>query len=91
MAVTPGQMPAEGLNPGDLVEVLQLPPKDANGGSASPAVPTVLAPSATVYSSTSNPAQSGGTLLTLVVPRSVAAAIAAASNAGLIALIRVGR
>ena len=91
VAVTPGQIPANGLNPGDTVEILQLPQKNTASSSASTPAPTVLADSATVYSSTSNPAQSGGTLLTLVVPKSAAAAVAAASNAGLIALIRVGQ
>jgi hypothetical protein len=91
VAVTPGQIPANGLNPGDTVEILQLPPKNTAGGSATPPSSTVLADSATVYSSATDPSQSGGTLLTLVVPKSVAAAVAAASNAGLIALIRVGQ
>jgi hypothetical protein len=89
--VTPGQIPANGLNPGDTVEILQLPQKNTTSSSASIPAPTVLADSATVYNSTSDPSQSGGTLLTLVVPKSTAAAVAAASNAGLIALIRVGR
>ncbi len=89
--VTPGQIPANGLNPGDTVEILQLPQKNTASTSASIPAPRVLADSATVYSSTSDPSQSGGTLLTLVVPKSAAAAVAAASNAGLIALIRVGR
>jgi hypothetical protein len=91
VAVTPGQIPANGLNPGDTVEVLQLPSKNTTSSSASIAAPTILVDNATVYSSTSNPAQSGGTLLTLVGPKSVAAAVAAASNAGLIALIKVGQ
>ena len=91
VAVTPGQIPANGLSPGETVEILQLPLKDAAGGGAKPLSATVLDGSATVYSSTADPSQSGGTLLTLVVPKSVAAAVAVASNAGLIALIRVGR
>jgi hypothetical protein len=91
VAVTPGQIPANGLNPGDTVEILQLPQKNTASTSASIPAPTVLADSATVYSATSDPSQSGGTLLTLVVPKSAAAAVAAASNAGLIALIRVSR
>ena len=91
VAVTPGQIPANGLNPGDTVEILQLPQKNTASSSAALPAPTVLAETATVYSSTSDPSQSGGTLLTLVVPRSTAAAVAAASNAGLVALIRVGR
>jgi hypothetical protein len=90
VAVSPGQIPADGLNPGDTVQVLQLPVKNNMSSAAAPA-PSVLAEDATVYSSTSDPSRSGGTLLTLVVPRSAAGAVAVASNAGLIALIRVGR
>ena len=90
VAVGPGQLPADGLSPGDTVQVLQLPVKNNTSSAAAPA-PSVLADAATVYSSTSDPSRSGGTLLTLVVPKSAAGGIAAASNAGLIALIRVGR
>lgn len=90
VSVSPGQIPADGLNPGDTVQVLQLPVKNS-ASSAAVSAPSVLAEGATVYSSTSDPSRSGGTLLTLVVPKSAAGAVAAASNAGLIALIRVGR
>lgn len=90
VAVSPGQIPADGLTPGDTVEVLQLPVKNNTSTAAVPA-PSVLAESATVYSSISDPSRSGGTLVTLVVPKSAAAAVAAASNAGLVALIRVAR
>ena len=91
--VKPGQIPADGLNIGDTVEVLQLPDKNAAAAATSQTAPsaTVLVESATVYSSASDPSQSGGTLLTLVVPRSDVAAIATASNASLIALVRVGQ
>jgi hypothetical protein len=91
VAVTPGQIPSDGLSPGDTVEVLQLPAKNAASSTAAVAGPSVLAATATVYGSRSDPSQSGGTLLTLVVPKSAAASIAAASSAGLIALIRVGQ
>jgi hypothetical protein len=90
--VKPGQIPAGGLNVGDTVEVLQLPDKDAAAASSQTAPSaTVLVENATVYGSASDPSQSGGTLLTLVVPRSDVAAIATASNASLIALVRVGQ
>ncbi|MCW2528611.1 MAG: hypothetical protein JWM76_3471 [Pseudonocardiales bacterium] len=91
VAVTPGQIPSDGFNPGDTVEIVQLPSKDTSSGMGSTLTPTVLASDATVYSSSSDPSQSGGTLLTVVVPKLLAPTIAAASNAGLIALIRVGR
>jgi hypothetical protein len=88
--VKPGQVPADGLPIGGSVEVLQLPSKDAAGGLAQQP-PVVLAEQATVYSSAADPSQSGGTLFTLVVPKASAAAIAAASNAGAVALVQVGQ
>lgn len=86
--VKPGQIPADGLNVGDTVEVLQLPDKNAAAVRSSPLA--VLVETAAVYASVPDPSQSGGTLLTLVVPRSDAAVIAMASNASLVALVRVG-
>jgi hypothetical protein len=97
--VTSGQIPADGLAPGDIVQVLQLPDSDAsssagatvgsgsNGGVGSTA--QVLVTHAQVFTARDDPAQSGGTLLTLVVPGSDAAAVATASGAGLVALIRI--
>lgn len=87
--VKPGQIPADGLNPGDTVEILQLPGKDPTAGASAAAV--VLAEGAPVFSSAADSSQTGGSLLTVVVPTSRAAGIAAASNAGLIALVAVGR
>ena len=84
----PGQLPADGLADGVTVQVLQLPSKD---GAAGPGSALVLASAAQVYSSAPDPSQSGGTLLTLLVPASAAAPIAAASNAGLVALVQVSR
>ncbi len=88
--VKPGQIPADGLNPGDTVEILQLPAKDPTAG-ASTAAGVVLAEGAPVFSSAADSSQTGGSLLTVVVPTARAAGIAAASNAGLIALVAVGR
>lgn len=97
--VKPGQIPADGLNIGDTVEVLGLPDKNAAsstattaGGGAGPrGGASVLVASATVFATEPDPSASGGTLLTLDVPTAAAAGVAAASNAGLIALVRVGR
>jgi hypothetical protein len=88
----PGQLPATGLSAGAQVQVLQLPNKTATAPAASgPQNATVLAGSATVYTTTPDPSQTGGTLATLIVPKADAAAIAAASSAGLVALIQVGQ
>ena len=89
--VKPGQIPANGLAPGNHVEIVQLPPSNLTNNSAPTPSATVLVDDAVVYSSTSDPSQSGGTLLTLVVPKSSATDVAAASNSGAIALIRIGQ
>jgi hypothetical protein len=88
----PGQLPASGLSAGAHVQVLQLPNKTVTAPAASGSQnATVLADSATVYTTTPDPSQTGGTLATLIVPKADAAAIAAASSAGLVALIQVGQ
>lgn len=89
--VKPGQIPANGLSPGNHVEVVRLPPSNATSGAPGGTSATVLVGDATVYSSVTDPSQSGGTLLTLVVPKSSATDVASASNAGAIALIRIGQ
>lgn len=87
----PGQMPAAGVTDGARVQVLQLPNKNTTSASSSPQNATVLATSATVYDSASDPSQTGGMLITLIVSSDEAAPIAAAASAGLVALVQVGR
>ncbi len=86
VAVKSGQIPADGLVPGDVVEVVVVP----SANSSTPGSPQVLAERAEVFAVRDDPAQAGGTLLTLVVPVAQAVPVAAASGAGQIALIRVG-
>ncbi len=86
----PGQLPAEGLRDGVKVQVLQLPNKNTAATSISPQRATVLAALATVYESTTDPSQTGGSLVTLIVSSGDAASIATASSAGLVALVQVG-
>lgn len=86
VAVKGGQIPAEGLTPGDLVQVLRLP---TAGGTGAPAAPEVVVGEATVYASVPDPVQAGATLLTLLVPAEQAAAVAGASGAGAAALVKV--
>lgn len=98
VAAAAGQIPSSGLAPGDTVEVLQLTSKDATpsdssgvaSGAGSDAASAVLVQSARVWDARGNSASAGGTLLTLVVPQSAAYAVAQASNAGLVALVKVG-
>ena len=88
VAVKGGQLPADGLAPGDRVQVLRLPGQVAGAGD--PAAPVVLVPAATVFAAHQDPVQPGTTLLTLVVPADVAPPVAAASAAGAVAVVKVG-
>lgn len=86
----PGQLPAAGVSDGARVQVLQLPNTNTTSAASSPQNATVLATAARVYDSASDPSQTGGSLVTLIVPSEDAAPIAAASSAGLVALVQVG-
>lgn len=86
--VTGGQIPADGLAPGDTVEVLALPAKGAVAGTA-PVTATMLVAKAAVFSTRADPSSAAGTLVTLSVPAASAAAIATASGDGRVALVKV--
>jgi hypothetical protein len=84
VAEAPGQIPSSGLVPGDSVVVVQLPAKTAPASSvSSPVLGT-----ATVFDVRVNPAVTGGTLLTLQVPKVSAYAVTVASDAGSVALVQ---
>jgi hypothetical protein len=87
LALKPGQLPAEGLAPGDRVQVLRLPEKSVSGDAGEA---RVLVPVARVYGSRLDPSNSGGTLLTLLVPVGSVPPVAAAGGAGLVVLAKVG-
>lgn len=89
VAVKSGQIPADGLQPGDTVQVVQVPATGA--ASTSDRSARVLVDQAIVFSSRDDPSQTGTTLLTLVLPLASSSAVAAASAAGQIALIRIPR
>lgn len=84
VAVRSGQIPADGLTRGDVVQVVQLPAKDGTGAAL------VLVARAVVFSTRPDPAVNGGTVLTVIVPASASTAVAAASSAGQVALVRIG-
>jgi hypothetical protein len=75
-----------GLVPGDLVEVLAVPPSGNPGTADQLDEPDVLAGSATVASA--DVIQGAGTRLTIVVPADVADRVAAYVAAGRVALIQ---
>lgn len=87
VAVKGGQLPADGLVPGDRVQVLALPGQLTGAGT--PAAPTVLVDAAVVFAALQDPVQPGTTLLTLVVPAEVAPGVAAASATGVAAVVKV--
>lgn len=80
-----GQIPADGLVPGDVVQVVALPVAT----QAKPGPAQVLVEDARVFAAREDPAQIGGTLLTLVVPTARAVEVAAASSSGQIALVKL--
>ena len=91
VAVRSGQVPAEGVGPGDVVQVVQLP-ADAQApapGQARDRRRRCWWTGPTVYAAAEDPAQSGGTLLTLVVPADTAPKVAVAGAAGRVAVIAV--
>ena len=85
VVVKPGQIPADGLRPGDVVQVVALPVAT----SAKPGPAEILVERARVFAAREDPSQVGGTLLTLVVLKAQAVPVAEASGAGQIALIKV--
>ena len=87
LAVKGGQLPAGGLAPGDVVAVLQLPPTGT--AAQAPRAADVLVGRATVFSVRSDPAQAGGSLVTVTVPTASMTAVAAAGGSGAVALVKV--
>ena len=87
VAVKGGQLPADGLMPGDRVQVLALPTAQQAGGGAGK--PVVLVASAVVFAARPDPVQAGGTLLTLLVPAADGPAVAVAGASGSAALVKV--
>lgn len=83
VAVKSGQVPADGLVAGDRVRVVRLP---AQGSQDLTAEELTIAG---VFSVRDDPALTGGRLVTLTVPDSRSTEVAAASGAGLVALVKV--
>lgn len=87
LAVTSGQIPADGVRAGDTVQVLRLP---GTGAAADPDDQAqVLVPATPVWSARPDPARPGGVLLTVTVPAETVGEIVSASGAGQVAVVRV--
>jgi hypothetical protein len=90
VALKSGQIPADGVDPGDTVAVLQVPTAAAAGSRAGDGADAqVLVEQASVFSARPDPAQAGGTLVTVLVPADDYVAVAAASGSGQVALVEV--
>lgn len=91
VTVQPGQMPAEGLQPGDVVNAVVAAAGDA-GQVPQPVTgsdePTVLATRAAVFA-TGRATASGATTVTLLVAERDAARLSSYGASGQVALIRV--
>lgn len=89
VAVGSGQLPADGLSPGELVRVIGLPAKDVAATTGAEPQATVLVASARVFSAHPDAANAGSTDVSLILSTDQATQVAADSAAGLIALVQV--
>jgi hypothetical protein len=85
MALKYGQLPAGGLSAGDNVMVVLLASSTAGGAAGSP---TVLESSVRVVAASSAP-DGSGVVVSVLIPKADAAALAQANNDGLLALQQV--
>jgi hypothetical protein len=90
LSLAPGQLPGDGIAPGDAVQLVAVPSKsDAD----SPLLdrPEVLGSAATVYAARPDTTTGGNMLVTVIVPSDEAARLATYGSAGKVALIKLGR
>lgn len=90
VALKGGQLPADGVDPGDTVAVLQVPTAAAAGArSGGESGAQVLVEQAQVFAARQDPAQAGGTLVTVLVPSSAYLDVEAAGATGQVTLAEV--
>jgi len=87
IAVKAGQIPADGLAPGDSVVIFRLPADDAAAASAG--ATRLTDPAVKVSAVRADPAQTGGTLVTVDVPSNEVGPIATANGLGHLSIVRV--
>lgn len=85
LALAPGQFPADGIAIGDQVLAVMIP---AAGDTATPPTARALT-TAEVYGLRADPSHGGDTLVTLVVPLTMANQVLAQSAVGRIGLVKV--
>jgi len=90
LSLEPGQLPADGLGPGDRVQVVAIPSgRDPAAAAALASDPRVLAEAAEVYAARPDAANGGNTLVTLVVPADAGPRLAVYGAAGRAGLVKV--
>jgi hypothetical protein len=88
LSLDPARVPAAGLGAGDLVDVIAVPVgENAATDDAALDAPRVLAEQARVYEVAGSATEGGGVSVTVVVPESAAARVAAYSTAGRVAVV----
>lgn len=88
LALEPTRVPANGLQPGDVVDVIGVPSSESGGVSSKDLdSPTVLSKSAEVYSVRGSATGGGQVLLTLVVQDRDSARLAAYSTQNRVAVV----
>jgi Flp pilus assembly protein CpaB len=90
LSLQPGQLPGDGLAPGDRVRILAVPGKDA-GPTVPASAAQVLTDDASVYAVRQDQAAGGNTLVTVVVPEMQADALAALGSAGQVGLVEISQ
>lgn len=86
----PARVPSAGLDAGDLVTVVAVPTGEDGGSSGELDAPTLLAVKAKVFDVAGSAVEGGGVLVTLIVPESDAARVAAYSTAERVAIVETG-
>lgn len=87
LSLAPERVPAEGLEPGDRVDVIATPPGDGQADAKTLDAPPVLAKAALVFGVAGDAAGGGTQLVTLVVDEGDAARVASYSTAARVAII----
>ena len=88
VSLKPGQLPAGGVSAGDQVMVIVLASQSAGGSSGTGSGAIVLENSVQVSASAES-SDGTSTVVSLLIPKSDAAQLAQANNAGLVALTQV--
>jgi hypothetical protein len=87
VALKPGQLPAAGVSPGDKVTVIVLAGSATVSTGSSPGATATLLETGVSVTDTAVATDGSGTVVSLLIPKADAAALAQANNAGLVTLV----